>query len=284
MSPRAADMPDLGAPTADSHAHLAMLEDPVGALANAAEAGVDLIVDIGYPLEQQERAAMDAVPGWLEAAEARSGRPAPEVRFAAGVHPHEARLYDAAAEETLREVHARHGLVAVGETGLDHHYDHSPRPDQRRAFERHLELADELELPAIVHLREAHDEGADMLRRLGVPRAGCVIHCFGEDAATAARFLEMGCHVSFSGIVTFKRADAVREAARAVPPERLLIETDCPFLAPEPMRGKKNEPAFVTLVAEVVARAKGMSAAEIAGVTRGNADSLFAARERGSGR
>jgi TatD DNase family protein len=147
---------------------------------------------------------------------------------------------------------------------------------QRAAFEHHLSLAHELGFPVIVHLREAHDEGYAMLRNGGLPPAGCVLHCFTEDVATAERFLELGCWLSFAGPVTFKKAHAIREAAAITPLDRLLVETDCPFLAPEPFRGRKNEPAFTVLNARAVAVAKGLEPAEVAAAGLANARRLFA--------
>jgi len=158
---------------------------------------------------------------------------------------------------------------------LDYYYDHSPRADQRRWFEAHLVLAHELSLPVEVHLRDAHDEGLAILKHVGVPRDGCVIHCFTEGPELAERFLEMGCYISFAGPVTFKKSDALREAARITPLERLRTETDCPFLTPHPYRGRKNEPAFAVLNAVAVAAAKGIEPAEVATSALENARRLF---------
>ncbi len=268
----------LGAPVADAHAHLDMLEDPVAALVNAAVAGVRFIATVVDLSE--DRRTFDELASWqAEAAERLRERgldasAVAEVRVVAGVHPHNA-SEAASAERDLRELAASGLVAAIGECGLDFHYDHSPRDVQRAAFERHLGIAHEAGLPAIVHLREAHDEGYQMLSSVGVPPAGCVIHCFTEDAATAMRFVELGCFVSFAGVTTFKKAQAVRDAAAAVPLDRLLVETDCPFLAPEPFRGQKNEPAFVTQVVRAVASARGVQAAEVARVAFENADALF---------
>jgi len=176
----------------------------------------------------------------------------------------------------MREAAALPRVAAFGELGLDYHYDYSPREVQRAAFERHLALAQELEMPVIVHLRESHNDGYDMIRDAGAPAAGCVIHCFTEDAATAERFLGLGCLISFAGPVTFKKAQAIREAAAITPLEHLLVETDCPFLAPEPFRGRKNEPAYVTLTAAAVADAMGLQLHVVAGAALENAKRLFA--------
>jgi TatD DNase family protein len=166
---------------------------------------------------------------------------------------------------------------ALGELGLDFHYDHSPHDDQRSMFRRQLALAHETGLPVVVHLREAHAEGLAILRDVGVPSAGCVIHCFTEGAELAEEFLDLSDSIviSFAGPVTFSKAEQIREAARVVPIDRLLVETDCPFLAPAPYRGRPNEPAFAVLNAAKVASAKGLEPAEVATAALANARRLF---------
>ena len=286
---RPVQLPELGASVADTHAHLDMLEDPGAALARAAVAGVAYIATVADVTEDAERtfAELDtwrARAAELLAADAGEAdeRPAvPEVRIIVGAHPHNAKDLDAGAESRLRAL-ARDPLVcAIGEAGLDFHYDHSPRDEQRSAFRTSLGVAHDLGLPVVVHLREAHEEGAAILAEEGVPQAGCIIHCFTEDATLARRFVEMGCHISFAGPTTFKKADTIREAAAALPLDRILVETDCPFLAPEPYRGRRNEPAWVTLTAAAVAAARGEEPARVAAALHANARALF---ERGSER
>lgn len=278
-------LPHLGALTADAHAHLDMLEDPESALANAALAGIALVATV-VDLTEDERtftelADWQAGAAVLLAAAGRADLTPPEVRFVIGAHPHNAKDFTGDVLTRMREAASLPGVAAFGELGLDFHYDHSPRDVQRAAFDAHLALAHELGFPAIVHLREAHDEGYSMLRAAGLPSAGCVLHCFTEDAATAERFLELGCWLSFAGPVTFKKAHAIREAAAIVPLDRLLVETDCPFLAPEPFRGRTNEPAFTVLNARAVAEAKGLEPAEVAAAGLANARRLFARGDRG---
>lgn len=259
---REVPLPDLGAAkVADTHAHLDMLEDPALALARAALAGVGLIATVADVTEDAWR-TYDELPSWLAHAGEllrAAGRPEaalPLVRVIVGVHPHNAKDFDDEAADELRHV-AQHPLTcAVGEIGLDYHYDHSPRDVQREVFARALDIARELSLPVVVHLREAHEDGASILREAGLPPAGCVLHCFTGPPVLADRFLEMGCHVSFAGPVTFKRADEIRESARAVPPGRILTETDCPFMAPEPFRGSACEPAHVVFTAARTAAAR----------------------------
>ncbi len=176
---------------------------------------------------------------------------------------------------------ARHPrVVAVGETGLDYYYDHSPRDVQQAAFARFIELARAVGKPVVCHIRDAHDDARAILREGGV--ADCVIHCFTGTPDDARAYAGMGYYVSFSGIVTYKTAQPLRDAVPLVPRDRLLIETDCPYLAPIPRRGKRNEPAFLTHTAEVVARCSGMSFEELAEVTTRNACRVFGLAEPGS--
>jgi TatD DNase family protein len=256
-------LPDLGAPSVDAHAHLDMLDDPVAALVRAARAGIALVATVVDLTEEPER-TLDGLDGWLTGAAAElapEGLAPPEVRLIVGWHPHNATRGDDALLTRLRELAAGPRVGALGELGLDFHYDHSPRDVQRAWFRSQLTLAHEVGLPVEIHLREAHAEGADLLAELGTPAAGCVIHCFTEGPATAERFLELGCHISFAGPVTFAKAEQVRDAARIVPLDRLLVETDCPFLAPHPYRGRPNEPALAVLNAAAVAEAKVATAA-----------------------
>ncbi|MBN2248207.1 MAG: TatD family hydrolase [Coriobacteriia bacterium] len=254
-----------------------MLDDPTGALVRAARAGIALVATV-VDLTESPEATLDGLAGWLEHAGEHlrgEGLEVPEVRIIAGWHPHNASGGDDALLERLRDLAADPRVGGLGELGLDYHYDHSPRDDQRAWFRRHLELAREVGLPVEIHLREAHEEGLEILGETGVPEAGCIIHCFTEGPELAERFLELGCFISFAGPVTFKKADLLREAARIVPLDRLLVETDCPFLAPHPYRGRPNEPAFSVLSAATIAEVKGLPPAEVATAALGNARALF---------
>lgn len=279
------ELPDLGAPTADSHAHLDMLEDPAQALANAAIAGVALVATV-VDLTENTR-TFDELDGWLEDAQSRIRAAGyqdllvPDVRIVVGAHPHNAKAFTTDVAVRMREAASLPRVAAFGELGLDFHYDYSPRDVQQATFEQHLSLAHEMDLPVIVHLRNAHTEGYELIRDIGVPRAGCVIHCFTEDAATVERFLGLGCWISFAGPVTFKKALPIREAAALTPLDRMLVETDSPYLAPEPYRGRKNEPAYVTLTAAAVAAAMGLHPSQVASAGLENARRLFARGEIG---
>ncbi|MDY0088258.1 MAG: TatD family hydrolase [Coriobacteriia bacterium] len=283
---RSVQLPVLGR-IADTHAHLDMLDDPVAALVNAAQAGVAFIATVADVTEDAER-TFDSLEGWRSAAADilvaadPYGPQVPDVRIVVGAHPHNASALDASAEDRIRALARDSRVAAIGEAGLDFHYDNSPRDDQRRAFCASLGIAHDLELPVVVHLREAHEEGMEILAEMGVPAAGCIIHCFTEDAPLALRFVEMGCHVSFAGPVTFKKAVSIREAAALVPLDRLLVETDSPFLAPEPYRGRRNEPAWVTLTAAMVAGERTESPADVVRASYANAIALLGTRKRAS--
>ena len=175
-----------------------------------------------------------------------------------GCHPHNAKHYDDALEAVLRERLHDARVSALGEIGLDYHYDFSPREDQREAFRRQIRLAKEAGLPVILHMREAHDDGFAILEEEGFPEAGTLLHCFNLDAAEMARWVEAGCFIAFGGPLTFKRADDVREAARLVPVDRLLTETDAPYMTPEPLRGTTCGPEHVIFTAAVLADVRGL--------------------------
>lgn len=249
----------------DSHAHLDEVEDLDGVVGRLQAAGVTRVVLVGC-----WRAPGD-FGNALALARAR-----PELFSATiGFHPHEAAKVPegdwAAAEALVRDPR----VVAFGEIGLDFHYDFSPRPAQEQVFRRSLALARAAGKPVVIHVREADAECLRVLEEEGLPEAGGVVHCFTGDAPAAQAYVALGLYVSFSGIVTFKNAAPIREAVAKVPRERLLVETDSPYLAPIPFRGKRNEPAHVTHVAAKIAELWGTSPEEVARVTAENARRLF---------
>jgi TatD DNase family protein len=254
----------------DSHAHIDGEEfdaDRDEVVARARDAGVRAILNVGTG---------DPHAGNLERAVAVALK-YEGVYAAVGVHPHDARLYDRAAERRLLEI-VRRGppVVAWGEIGLDYHYENSPREVQRGVFVTQLRLARAERLPVIIHSREADDDMAFILRREWADaRTGGVMHCFGGGLLLAEAALELGFMISFAGNVTFKKAESLREAARTVPLERLLVETDCPFLAPVPLRGRRNEPAYVVETARFLAGLRGVGAEEFGRVTSENFARLF---------
>jgi TatD DNase family protein len=251
----------------DSHLHLDMPEfdaDRDEVVARAHEAGVAGMLVVGGFDGRGAHARALAVAS-------RYGLPA-----SAGVHPHEARIADESVYDELRAL-ARDGrIVAIGEVGLDFHYDHSPRDVQREVFRRQIRLAREVGLPVIVHTREADEETSALLEQEGAAEAGGVIHCFTGSLELARRALALGFLISFSGIVAFPRSEVIQQVARETPLDRLLVETDAPFLAPPPHRGKRNEPAFVVEVARKLAALRDTSLAAIAEATWQNHARLFA--------
>jgi TatD DNase family protein len=205
----------------------------------------------------------------------------PDIWCTVGIHPHEAATEPAVDEARLAALAAHPKIVGIGECGLDYHYELSPRDRQKVVFRTHARAACEAGLPLVVHTREADDDTAALLSeesRGG--RLGGVLHCFTSGSKLAFQAIDLGFYISFSGIVTFKNADALREIVRAVPLERMLVETDAPFLAPVPKRGKRNEPAFVAHTASFIAGLRGVSPAELAAATTANFHRLFSKARR----
>ena len=203
----------------------------------------------------------------------------PDCRFAVGVHPHHAHAFAADPSSAAALVASRLDTVpmvrAVGEIGLDYHYHFSPRDVQQAVFRAQLRLARSRDLPVVIHTREAEDDTLQILREEGGAALRGVFHCFSGDSEVAARTLATGFYLSVPGIVTFPKAAALRESARTVPADRLLVETDSPYLAPLPFRGKRNEPAHVARVVQQLAAVRGVSADEIGAVTDDNFAALF---------
>ncbi len=251
----------------DSHAHVDGPEfdgDRDEVLARARAAGVERIVVIG--------AVGD--PSSAERSVALAERD-DRVWATVATHPHDVEKMTAdwwAVHERLAP-HPR--VVAIGETGLDYYYDHSPRQAQQEAFARFIDLARRVGKPVVCHIRDAHEDARAILAEHRAGELGVVIHCFTGTPDDAAAYAEAGYYVSFSGIVTYKTAQPLRDSVPRVPRDRLLIETDCPYLAPIPKRGKRNEPAFLTHTAEVVAAAAGMSFEELAAQTTANTARIF---------
>jgi TatD DNase family protein len=251
----------------DAHCHLAdprLYPELEPALARAAAQGVETIVAVG---------AIDTLATDRLTVEI-AGRHA-NVFAAIGVHPHNAADCDDARIAALTDLAHSPRVVAIGETGLDFHSMHSAADTQEESFRRHLELARALDKPVMIHCRAAERRVFEIVRETGMPPAGGMIHCFTGDARAARDFLDLGFHISFSGILTFRKAAELREAAAIVPDDRLLIETDAPYLAPEPYRGKRNEPAFVRRTFEALASLRGAPSPRLAAKIRDNAARLF---------
>ena len=252
----------------DTHCHLDAHYWPSGpdeVLARARGAGVVGFVVIG--VGQDLGPARQAV--------ALAERLPERIGSAVGIHPHDAVTLDEAALDELRALAARKEVVAVGEIGLDYHYDHSPREVQRAAFARLIALAREVGKPIVIHTREAAEDTLSLLASENARDVGGLIHCFSEDRAFAERALDLGFDLSFSGVVTFKSARAVQEVAAWAPLDRILVETDSPYLAPVPMRGKPCEPAYVAYTAKKVAELRGIEVAALGEATTANAERRF---------
>ena len=260
----------------DTHTHLdfpRFKNDRERVIERAAKAGVRAMVNVGASLASSQAA--------VTLAEAY-----PPVYAAVGVHPHDAKTLTGEMLEELRALASHPKVVAIGEIGLDFYRDLSPRDKQRQAFKQQLALAKEVGKPVVIHDRDAHSEVMAILLHWACPErsrrvegghqpAG-VLHCFSGGLAMAQEAIELGFYISIAGPVTFRNAQHLRELVRQLPLEKLLIETDCPYLTPHPHRGKRNEPAYVKLVAQEVANTKGLSLEEVARITSDNAQALFA--------
>lgn len=247
----------------DSHCHLddaKFDEDREQVIERARAAGVERMMAIGT-----------GDPADLEVAVRQADR-YPFVYATVGVHPHDASKAESATFDRLRELTRHPKVLAVGEIGLDYHYDFSPRDVQRSVFERQLEIAAEAGKPIVIHTREAWADTLEVLRA-NWHGAG-IMHCFTGDARQAEEALAIGFHLSFGGVLTFPKAETVRDAARITPDDKLLVETDCPYLAPVPHRGKRNEPAFVVETVRRLAEVRGRTAEEIASITTANFERL----------
>ena len=255
----------------DSHCHLAdaaFADDLEAVVGRARAAGVERVLCI-----------LDVTNGDEAPRADRLAERWPAVGFAAGVHPHLAGPFagdpDAAVQAVRQVVSSRPGVCAIGEIGLDYHYDFAPRPVQIEVFRQQIALARELDRPVVIHTREADDDTFAALRAEGGGDVAGVFHCFTGDAAAARRAIDLGFHVSFSGIATFKRADDIRAAAAIVPADRLLVETDAPYLAPVPYRGQRNEPAWVARVVDVLATVRNQPATDVAAAASAAFTALF---------
>lgn len=261
----------------DSHCHLEAADfrtaegaDERGAvLARARAAGVAGFICVG------SGAGLDEVRNAVEMATTH-----PDVWAAIGIHPHEAARVPAGALEEIERLATSHArVVAIGETGLDHHYEYSPPAAQQELLRRFVQMARRAQKPLSLHIREAHEEALGIVREERGHEVGGVVHCFTGGLKEAKAWVELGFHLSFSGVLTFKSAAPIREAAAWAPLERLLVETDCPFLAPVPLRGKRNEPAYVTYTATMLAELRGLPLEALATATTKNARALFALPE-----
>jgi len=251
----------------DSHAHIQGKEytgETEAVIARARAAGVQTIVAVGGAGDMSSN--IDAV---------RLANAFDHVYATVGMHPHDAKDVGAGELENLKNLATDTKVVAIGETGLDYYYSHSPHDVQRRVFGQFIHMARDVNLPIVVHERDAALDVAELLRREGGGELRGVIHCFTGNYEAACAYLDLGFYLSFTGIITFKKADALREVVRKVPLDRMLVETDSPYLTPVPHRGKRNEPAYVRYVAATIAKVKDIAVDEVAEVTTANVKRLF---------
>ena len=246
----------------DSHAHYndnRFEEDRDALLKEVYEAGVEYAVNVGYDMESSERSVALC-------------EKYPFIYGSVGIHPHDSKDATNEAYDRLRALSGHEKILAIGETGLDYHYDNSPRDIQRREFDKHLSLAEELGLPVLIHEREAVKDTLDILK---AHKATGIYHCFSGSKETAREALSLGYFISFSGVVTYKNAKHVKESCAYVPEDRILIETDCPYLSPEPVRGKRNSSPNLIHTLRTVAELRGISEERAAEITFNNAKKVY---------
>lgn len=250
----------------DTHAHLTFPEykiDLPEVIQRAKEAKLEAIINIALDDE--------ALKNSLRLAEEYPGY----IFNATGLHPHDASQWNEEIPQKIRKLAKEKKIIAIGETGLDYHYKLSPADIQKKVFRKFLQLAQELDLPAIIHSREASKDTMLIIHEENQGKLKGVLHCFGGDMALAKEALDIGLLISFTGNITFPKADKIRNAAKEIPLDRIMIETDCPFLAPQAYRGKRNEPAYVVEVAKQIAEDKGLSIEEVSAQTTKNARKFF---------
>ena len=249
----------------DTHAHLdssRFNKDRAEVIKNARDTGVSYIVNIGADLRSSRYSV-------------KLAREYPFIFATVGIHPHDAIGLDANVLAELEKLAGEEKVVAIGEIGLDYYYDHSPRDIQRAAFIDQLVLAKKLNLPIVVHSREAEEDTMNILKEHYAGAGTGILHCFSGSLEMAREALEMGLYLAFGGVVTFKNAGGLLEVLKEIPLDRILLETDCPYLTPVPHRGKRNEPAYLPYVAEKIAEIKGVAIEELAEITTANAIRVY---------
>ncbi len=253
---RVVEAPRFTVPIADTHAHLEMLHAPAHNLARCAWYGVRFICAMTDPVTDA-LTTLENLDAWKQLAQkllvahGLEGyvQAIPDIRMAMGCHPHNAKDYTPRVEREMLKALKHPCACALGEVGLDYHYDLSPRKTQREVFRRQIQLAHQTGLPLILHMREAHDEGLEILLDEGIPEAGVLLHCYNRDKHMLKPWLDVGCYVAFGGPLTFKHAEEVCDAALSVPLDRLLTETDSPYMTPEPLRGMECGPEHTIFTA-----------------------------------
>ncbi len=249
----------------DSHAHLddrKFADDRDAVIEEILDSGVDFVMNAGSDMDSSMRSIVLA-------------KRYPFIYAAVGVHPSDVRAMTEGDIDTLRSLAAEEKVMAIGEIGLDYHYDNIDKEAQKFWFDRQMQLAAELEMPVIIHDREAHGDCMEILKKYDLTKTGGVLHCFSGSLEMAQQAIKMGMYISFAGPVTYKNSAKLKEIASVLPVDRMLIETDSPYLPPQPYRGQRNTPAYVGLVAQEIAQLRGMDTAEVAKITSDNAKRLF---------
>ena len=249
----------------DTHAHLdfpRFKKDRSQVIERAFQNEIEYIVNIGADLKSSENSI-------------KLANKYENIYAVVGIHPHDADDADLDAFKKLRELAVKDKVVAIGETGLDFHYDNSPREKQKQAFRAQLRLASELNLPVVIHARDADEDAIKILKEEGIENIGGIMHCFASDVKMAKEALDLGLYLAFGGLITFSNLDNLRRVVKNVPMDKMLIETDAPYLTPDPYRGKRNEPLYVKYVAEKIAEIKDLSLEEVAEITTRNAERIY---------
>ena len=248
----------------DTHAHLTMPEyqDIDEVLSRAKAAGLEFIIDVGFDIQSSERSTLLSADSDY-------------IYSSVGIHPHEAKSFDENCYKTMVDLLKKPRVIALGEIGLDYHYDLSSHDEQKRMFSKLLWTARDEKKPVIFHGRESYNDMADIVRAEGKGTVKGVFHSFGGSLDELKWVLDNGFYISINGMITFKKSQNIIDIARTAPIDRILLETDCPYLTPEPYRGKRNEPSYVKYVAETLAKVKGLTVDEIGRITTQNAKILF---------
>lgn len=249
----------------DTHAHLDFPrfdEDRKEVIERAIDGGVKTIVNIGSDMTSSRNSV-------------ELSRRYNEIYSVVGIHPHNADSFNLNVSKKLKSLSENKKVVAIGEIGLDFHYDNSPREKQKQAFRAQLRLAKSLDLPVVIHTRDADEETLEILKEENADKIGGIMHCFASDKKMAKEILDLGFYIAFGGLITFKNLANLREVVKEVPMNKILVETDAPYLTPDPYRGKRNEPLYVKYVVEKIAEVKGLSEEEVAKKTTENAKKVY---------
>ena len=249
----------------DTHAHLDFPrfdKDRKKVIKRAIDGGIKRIVNIGSSMTSSRNSV-------------ELSRRYPEIYSVVGIHPHNADSFNLNVSKKLKKISENKKVVAIGEIGLDFHYDNSPREKQKQAFRAQLRLAKSLDLPVVIHTRDADKETLEILKEEDVSEIGGIMHCFASDKKMAEEILDLGFYIAFGGLITFNNLDDLREIVSKVPLDKLLVETDAPYLTPEPYRGKRNEPLYVKYVAERIAEIKNLDLEKVAEKTTANAKKVY---------